>query len=115
MVVVVPPEVVVVPPDVVVESDVVVVDLGECGFVGFCEAVVVVVVELSVVVEGSVEVVEVPELVELSPSSPPAMTITAISRPTITAIRPAISQRELPSPPGSRRGGTTRSASARST
>src|SRR3954470_22418691 len=72
--------------------------------------VVVVLVELSVVL-GTVEVVVVLELVELSPLSPLAITSTAISRPTITAIRPAISQRLLLSrscggrPPGPRSSG----------
>src|SRR6476646_4908505 len=58
----------------------------------------VVVVELSVVVdEGSVVEDSRVELAVVSPPlSLPAITITAISRPTITATRPATSRRMLP-------------------
>jgi hypothetical protein len=64
----------------------------------------VVVVVLSVVV-GVVAVVSMLELVVSPLSSPLAITITAIRRPTITATRPATSRRMLPcgrSPPGPR-------------
>src|SRR4051794_8053741 len=82
--------VVVVSSGVVVVSDVVVVSVGVEVVVSVVDPVVVSVVEP--VLLGVVVMVEVEP-----PLSPlPAITMTAITRPTITAIRPAISSRALP-------------------
>src|SRR4051794_27020845 len=82
--------VVVVSSGAVVASDVVVVSVGVEVVVSVLDPVVVSVVEL--VSLGVVVTVEVEP-----PLSPlPAITTTAITRPTMTAIRPAISSRMLP-------------------
>src|SRR4051812_28439155 len=82
--------VVVVSSGAVVVSEVVVVSVGVEVVVSVVEPVVVSVVEL--VSLGTVVTVELEP--PLSPLE--AITTTAISRPTITAIRPAISSRVLP-------------------
>src|SRR4051794_32472082 len=83
--------VVVVSVGVVVVSEVVVVSVGVVVVVSVVEPVVVSVVELASL--GVVVIVAV----ELVPESPLlAITTTATTKPTITAIRPATSKRVLP-------------------
>jgi hypothetical protein len=77
---------------VVVVEVVVPVVVGEVGVVAVVEPVVVPVVVDPVVVVGSVVTEDGVEVGELPLSLLPAITTTATTRPTITAIRPAISR-----------------------